>query len=267
MFKNFGEETTKYIDEKKLLEAKINDKYIFATSKNKITNTDFLNMAEKSIAEKFLKDKSIQNYVFFGGNGDDSDRSILIFYPDKFTIEMVEKNYNKILSYIRIKLPKNLAYEHKIYLSGIMKLGIKREKIGDILVRENGADIIVLNEVAEFVKNNLQNLTRFKSANFDIINIDNVEPQKKEFENVSVIVSSMRLDNFVSEIARCSRSKALEIIEAQRVFVNYSLETKFSKKINIGDIINVRGKGKFIVGEINHVTKSDKLVVNMKKPV
>ena len=75
----------------------------------------------------------------------------------------------------------------------------------------------------------------------------------------------MRLDNFVSELAKCSRSRAVEILNEQRVFVNYELETKFSKKINIGDIITIRGKGKFVVQEIERKTKGDKFVINIKK--
>ena len=66
-------------------------------------------------------------------------------------------------------------------------------------------------------------------------------------------------------MARCSRTKAVEIINQQRVFVNYRLETKFSKKINSEDVINIRGKGKFIVKEIDHKTRSEKYVVNIKK--
>ena len=266
MFKSFREEQERE-NSRELLESKVNDKYRFAIIKNKITNTDFLNMTEKTQAEKFLKRNHIKNYVFFGGNGENSDRNILIFFPQKFTVEMVEKNYSKMVSAIRIALPNEVSYEHRIYLSGIMKLGIKREKIGDILVRQNGADIIVLNEVAEFLKNNLQDLTRFRKANFDIINIDDVKKQEKEFQEMSIIVTSMRLDNFVSELARCSRTKAIEILNEQRVFVNYNLETKFSKKINIGDIITIRGKGKFVVDKINSKTKSDKFCVNVNKYV
>ena len=263
MFKNIREGDQQ--NARRLLEAKILDQYKFANSKNKITNTDFLSSSDKNMAEKFLHEKSIQNYVFFGGNGDDSERNILLFYPEKFDEEMVAKNYNKIVSAIRVTLPKNLHYEHRIYLSGIMKLGVKREKIGDILVREDGADIIVLNEIADFLKNNLCELTRFKSAKFTRIDIDQVERKEKEFKDLSVIVSSMRLDNFVAEFARCSRSKAAEIINEQRVFVNDYLETKFSKKINTKDVITVRGKGKFIVGEMAHKTRADKFVVNIKK--
>ena len=267
MFKNIREIDKERANERNLLEAKIQDKYKFACSKNKITNTDFLNMAERNIAEKFLKKNNIQNYVFFGGSQEESERNILLFFPDKFNLKMVEKNYNKILSVIRITLPNDLNYEHKNYLSGIMKLGVKREKVGDILVRENGADIIVLNEIVEFLKINLPELTRFRNAKIDQINIEQLEYKEKEFEEMKIVVTSMRLDNFVSEIARCSRSRAIDILNEQRVFVNYELETKFSKKINISDVITIRGKGKFIVGEIDRKTRSDKLVINIKKYV
>lgn len=264
MFKNYREEQEK-ANERNLLEAKINDKYKFAISKNKITNTDFLNLHERSITEKFLKENHIKNYIFFGGNGEESERNILIFYPEKFSKDMVEKNYCKIVSAIKIELPKQNSYEHRIFLSGLMKLGIKREKIGDILVNENGAEIIVLSDVAEFLKNNLQDLTRFRGANIEIININEVQKKKIEFQEINMIVSSMRLDNFVTEICHCSRSKAEQIIVEQIVFVNYNLELRVSKKIEINDVINVRGKGKFIVDRISHQTKNGKYVVIMKK--
>ena len=54
-------------------------------------------------------------------------------------MEIVEENYTNILDIIRIELPNNVVYEHREYLSGIMKLGLKREKFGDIIVTEYGA--------------------------------------------------------------------------------------------------------------------------------
>ena len=264
MYKNFREEQEKS-SERSLLEAKILDKYKFAVTKNKITNTDFLNLSEKSFAEKILKEKKILNSVFFGGNGEDSDRNILIFYPEKFSVDIVEKNYDKIMSVIKINLPKELEYEHRTILGAIMKLGVKREKIGDIFVKENCAEIVVLNEICDFLINNLKQLTRFRKAEFEVISINDLEKFEKEFENLSIIVNSMRLDNFVSELAKSSRSKSEEIIKEQRVLVNYELETKGSRKINLEDVITIRGKGKFIVSEIERKTKNDKLVISLKK--
>lgn len=49
-------------------------------------------------------------------------------------------------------------YNHRDYLGGIIKLGLKREKIGDILVRKNGADIIIIKDVEEYLLTNLGEL-------------------------------------------------------------------------------------------------------------
>ena len=129
----------------------------------------------------------------------------------------------------------------------------------------SGADVIVFKEVSDFLSTNLPSLTRFQKARVDCISMEEIETKEPEFEERTIIVSSMRLDNFVAELARTSRSKAMELINEQRVFVNHQLETKFSKKINLGDIMNIRGKGKFIIEEIDHKTKSEKYVIKIKK--
>lgn len=250
--------------EYKMLIAKIADKYNYCISKNKIVYTDFLNVTEKAIVEKVLKEEKILNSKFFGGNIE-SDRNILIFYPEKINEKMLEKNYDNILKVIKIFLPSEIKYEHKNYLSGIMKLGIKREKIGDIIVTDYGADIVVLKEVCDILLNGLKDLTRFRKAIIEEHSIFDITKTKNEFQDISIIVSSLRLDSFVSEIARSSRSKAIELINEGRVFLNHINEFKIDKKINVSDIITIRGKGKFIFESIQKNTKSGRLLVNLKK--
>lgn len=250
--------------EYKLLVAKVIDKYEFSKNKNKITYTDFLNISEVSVVKKILKEENVLNFVIFGGK-ENADRNIIIFYPEKFSKEMVEKNYEKIFEVIRIKLPNNIKYEHREFLSGIMKLGIKREKFGDILITKFGADIIALSEISEVLANDLKNLTRFKKSEISVENIKDLTYVETEFENVNIIVSSIRLDNFVSELSKCSRGNASDIIKEGRVFINSINEIKDSKKINEGDLITIRGKGKFIFDGIEKETKSGRYLVNMRK--
>ncbi len=252
------------LEENKLLIAKVIDKFEFSKTKNKITYTDFLNMAEMSVIKKYLKENKINNFVIYGGR-EEADRNILIFYPEKISLEMLEKNYEKILEVIRIKLPNGIQYEHREFLSGIMKLGIKREKFGDIVVTDSGADIISLSEVSKYLSSGLKDLTRFKKSDISIENIRDLQKIENEFEDIKIIVSSIRLDNLVSELARCSRTNAQEIIKEGRVFINSINEYKDDKKVNINDIITIRGKGKFIFSEIEKETKSGRLLINMKK--
>lgn len=261
----FEKTREKYKDnENKLLIAKVIDKYEFCRTRNKITYTDFLSLPEIAIVKKMLLEQKVSNWLIYGGR-ENADRNIVIFYPKKFSLDMVEKNYSKILDVIRIKLPNNINYEHREFLSGIMKLGIKREKFGDILVTSTGADIISLCDVSKYLQEGLNDLTRFKKSIITIENINNLENYENEFEYFKIIVSSMRLDNFVAELSKSSRTRASEIIEEARVFVNSINEFKDSKKIEINDIITIRGKGKFIFDGIDKETKSGKFLVNMRK--
>ncbi len=250
--------------EYKILVAKVIDKYLYCKKTNRIVYTDFLNATEHVVIEKILKEEHIKEYVFYGVR-EDADRSILIFYPEKFSREMVEKNYSNIFEIIRIELPQQLNYEHREYLSGIMKLGVRREKFGDIIVTDTGADIVCLKEISNFLVNGLRELTRFKKANVFIENIQNIHKKDLSFIEFTIIVSSIRLDNFVSELAKCSRTRAKELIEQGNVLVNYMTEMKESRKINLGDILTIRGKGKFIFDGIDGDTRSGRKILNMKK--
>lgn len=117
------------------------------------------------------------------------------------------------------------------------------------------------------MKENLSHLTKFKKAKIDIINIDEIKVKPKEFEEFKIVVASNRLDNFVAEISKSSRSKAEEYILSERVFVNELVELKVSKKIKVKDKITIRGKGKFIVDEFIGTNKKEKEIYLIKKYV
>ena len=255
-------------DKEKILYAQIMDKIEFTKQKEKIQYTDFLDMYQVSIAKTFMQKNNLKNYVLYGGF-EDAERKVLIVYPENYTIEMVEKNYAKIIKVIRITLPEEEKgkYSHRNYLGGIVKLGMKREKVGDILVSDEGADILVKEETAESLKQELGTLTRFQNAKIEIVELSELKKQEIKLEELSIIVPSLRLDNFISDLARTSRSKAVEIINSERVFINGQNEMKASKQIKQGDIITIRGKGRFFIKEFSGNTRSGRTIVKVEKYV
>ena len=211
-------------DNDKILISKILDKYNFCKIKNKITYSDFLNQREKHIINKNI---SLENY-FFDGGVKNAEREILFFYPEKINEDIARKSINENICVIRIILPNdNIGkYAHRDYLSALMKIGITREKVGDIIVYEQGADIIVFKMNSEFIKSSLEQLTRFKKSRIEIIDINKVREKDEKFILSSIIVSSMRVDNIVAELANCSRSYANKLIDEERIYVNYELILK-----------------------------------------
>ena len=262
--------------EEKLIIAKLADKIKHSKNNNKIVNTEFLNIHKREILQKELNRLREKNYLFFGGF-EDSEYKVLIIYPDKFKEEFTEyktsiiaqKSINSIIRAIRIKLPKELfgKYEHRDYLSAVMKFGLVRERIGDIIVHEDGAYILVLRENAEYLKNSLKELIRFRKSEIDIIDIGEIKIRTAEFEDITILINSNRLDNFISEIAKISRSKTDELLDNEKVYLNSKLETKPSKEIREGDIIVIRGKGKFKIDKFQGLNKKGKQIIEIKKYV
>ena len=252
--------------EDKICLAQVLDKIEIATKGEKIEFTDFLDMYQVSLVENFLRKIQFKNYKLYGGD-EQAERKILIVYSNKYNESMIPKNYNKILKVVRIRLleEENGKYTHRNYLGGIVKLGLKREKVGDIIVGEDGADIITINEFAEVLKTQLSTLTRFEKAIIEIEEIKNLRKLEIKLETVEIIVPSLRLDNIVSDLARTSRSKASEIISQERVFINGQNETKNSKQIKLGDIITIRGKGRFIIKEFKGTTRSGRTIILIDK--
>lgn len=252
--------------EDRIILAQILDKIKFVKSRNKIENTDFLNMYQIDLVENFLKKIKYTKYILFGGY-DTAERKILILYPEKFDIKMLEKNYNKIVRTIRIELldKKDEKLSHRNYLGGLIKLGIERDKIGDILVEENGADIVVINSVSRFLVQELPMLTRFKNSKISEKDIEQLRKVEQTTEEIKIIVPSLRLDNFVSDLARTSRNRAVEIIKNERVFVNGQNELKLSKQIKKGDTITIRGKGRFIIKDFTGTTRNGRTIVLVER--
>ncbi len=254
--------------EDKICLSQVLDKIEFSKTREKIEHTDFLDMYQISLVENFLRKIKFENYKFYGAY-EESERKILIIYPEKYNESMLEKNYSKMLKVVRVSLPEEEKgkYTHRNYLGGIVKLGLKREKVGDILVSDDGADIVVVEDFAEILKQELPNLTRFEKTDITIEEIKNIRKKEIKLELIKIIVPSLRLDNIVSDLAKTSRNKAAQIINQERVFVNGQNETKLSKQIKLKDIITIRGKGRFIVKEFAGTTRSGRTVVVIEKYV
>lgn len=250
----------------KILLAQIMDKIEMVEKKNKIEYTDFLDLAQLELAQKFINKIKIENFICYGGF-ELAERKIIVFYPEKFNSIVVEKNLANIVQIIRVELPNDLKgkYTHRDYLGAVIKLGVERRKVGDIIVDNNGADIIVDKDISKFLFENLSSLTRFSKSTITIQNIEDLRAVEIKKEEIEIIVSSLRLDNVISEFARCSRNKALDIINTERVFVNFECETKKTKQIKMGDMVTIRGKGRFFIKEIAGQTRSGRTVIIIEK--
>lgn len=253
-------------EDEKLVLSKVVDKISFCETKNKIQVTDFLDLGQKQLIYNFLNNQKVKNYIFYGGFKE-AERVLAVFYPEKLENLIQNMNFNEYIKVIRITLPNENKgkYTHQNYLGALMKLGLKREKIGDILVDENGADIIIKEDILKFLITNLPQLTRFQKSKIEEIKLEELRKALIQKEKMTITVSSMRIDNIVAELAKCSRNKANELLEQERVFVNYEVITKSTKQIKEDDKITIRGKGRFEVKQILGNTRKGRIMVEIEK--
>ena len=253
-------------EEDKLFIAKVMDKLNTVNMRNYMTSTDFLDLHQQKLAQDFLKKEKVNDYFFFGGN-EYTERKILFLYPDKLTKEIALEEAKNWIQVVRIELPKynNDVYTHRDYLGGMIKLGIKRDKTGDIFVYPEGADIVVQKEIAQFLQDNLSKLTRFSKSNIEVLHIQELKVPEIKYEESTIIVPSLRMDSVVSEILRISRNKTSQIIEEERIFINFEVCTNRAKILKIGDKISIRGKGRFEIAEELGSTKKDNIKLKILK--
>ena len=138
--------------EDKILLAGVEDKFRQCSRQYRVTHTDFLDLRQRSMAEKLcrqLQGEGQDMRCAFSGGYCDAERTAAVFLPD-YADE--EEEIGEIFSVVRVKTaPGGRKLTHRDYLGSLTGLGLKREKIGDILVSDSGADIIILREVEDFI--------------------------------------------------------------------------------------------------------------------
>lgn len=183
------------------------------------------------------------------GNGvfKDSERRIVKFSVHNEKSEQYEIKIIVITNKSRFK-----QLSHRDYLGSIMALGVKRNLFGDLVVKDNKCFVPIATSVYKYIADNLTSIGNCPCS-IEEIDIEKEELPSINFEDRTIIASSMRLDNVVPGICNLSRSKGLEFINSGAVLLNYQSCDRKDKIVEINDTITIRGFGKFkiksIIGE------------------
>ena len=253
------------MNDDKLFSAILKDKIAFCKEDCIITYTKFLDLNQQNEFNSFPKDKEVVSFTF--GGYELAERKIGVFVPKIY--EVSEDNFltydnGEPLCVLRIEKDKFSYLTHRDYLGALMNLGIKREMFGDILVDGSGAYIIVLSEIASFIKENLKRIGR---GSCEVIDSDfgSLGQIKTDIKDIFSTVASLRLDNVISSAFSLSRKNAVNEIYAKRVFVNDILVEKSDYRVPIGAKIVIRGKGKVILTEQKGVSRKDRPQIIIRK--
>lgn len=247
-------------DESKILLIKIID-YIEQVEKFfEPRFTQFLDPSQVIKAEKIIRQYSDVKYYITGGTRD-CERKIIIIYPDYMNKEDIELPITALFFETGSKFEK---VGHRDILGSVMSLGIKREKIGDIILNDDICYLIVYNDISYYIK---LNLTKIKHTPVEVDYIDfSLIPSKEEkYREVASTVASLRLDSVIGAGFGESRSGISKEVIAGNVKVNWEEIKDLSYGVKQGDIISLKGKGRIILSDIGSPTKKGRINIIIKR--
>lgn len=154
--------------------------------------------------------------------------------------------------------------KHSDFLGSLMALGFKREKFGD-LVLKNGVCYTPCNEkTAEYIYENLKQVST-TPCKVEIKEYLEIEPVAADFEEKLILAASFRADALISEICNISRKEAEDIIFAGNLKVNHSEVKEKSHIIKENSIISIKKYGKYKIEAAIGESKSGKLRIKCRK--
>ena len=231
--------------------------------------TKFLSPAEVLYARNLLAHRKLMDRACFIGGYDGAERQRLVVLPsyldgiegdpaDMFR-EYFPDDAKTVARIIKISGSGYVSLSHRDYLGSILGLGIQRDAIGDIVISDNfSAYTFADGKVADLL---ISDLVKVKT---DKVKVSECSSDiglsfKREFYSISDTVASARLDCVVASLANLSRDKAQMLIASGMCQMNYVEEARNDRGIDAGDVITLRGYGKFIIRELSDKTKKGRL--------
>ena len=223
--------------------------------------TPFMGLMEQDIFRCTEKEFSHVPYTLFGGTegcervmarfGDEANCS----YMPPFPIVCLKGTP------LSAKFADDLT--HRDILGAVMNLGIDRNTTGDIVIRDNCFYLFCTEGVALHIE---ENLIRARHTDLRIERVD--KPPKGELyrlERQQINSASERVDGITAQFLKAGRSEVASIIEQRRLFINGRVCENGGKTLKSGDIVSVRGSGRFIFRETVKTTKKGRLMIEIDR--
>jgi len=245
--------------EDKLFISKILDQIQLCTKYHERRYTDFLDPRQQGLLQKNLPNMNDVKFDFYGGY-EEAERKMAVFFPDymesdgeEFPIALLE-----ITGYQVSRL------SHRDFLGAILGLGIKREKIGDIIIHNDVCYCFCSHDIKDYIVMNLKKVGSLTVRVRETVLEDVILPEKK-YKMIQGTVSSLRLDSVISTGLGESRNKSVAYIQSEKVHVNWEPVTSPSYKVNEGDVISVRGHGRMQVDRVGGLTRKGRISIIIKR--
>lgn len=223
------------------------------------TFTNFLGLAEQDFLSRLEREIYHVPKTLYGGA--DGCQRVMVRFGDE-DLCGYEMPFPIVCLKAAPSAPKYAdKLTHRDLLGALMNLGITREQLGDIVLRDNVAYIFATEKIAPFIADNL---TKAKRTQLTVEIVDEL-PEGALFtlETRQCVVSSERIDGVVAHVYKYSRSQVNELFRAGKIFLNGKCCENTSTVLKDGDTVSVRGEGRFLYRGAVRTTKSGNLSIEI----
>lgn len=241
------------------------DKWSLAEQRNVFAYTGFFTQEEQADFSALLEKIPWAQGIWTGGFSG-ALRQICCFLPSwqADSGEGAEDLAPQALTCIRGKCYGEIG--HRDVLGSLMGLGLDRRKLGDILVLENQCQLILLQETASLLLSQWDSVGRQKISLAEI-SLTEIEVPEQKTKEIHSTVASLRVDSMVATAFSFSRSKAVSLVTAGKVFVNHRECGKGDLLLKQGDLLSCRGFGNCLLAEVGGQSKKGRTVVRLLRYV
>lgn len=222
----------------------------------------FLDERECAEAEIYCRKNAGElKYGFFGGFSD-AQRRILALYHD-YSADYISEEIPIVCLTFTFRSEDSLS--HRDFLGSFMALRLKRDTIGDIVIKDGMAQAAVTETAARDITASISKIGRVGVKITDSRPFELTVEETRKFKEQGCTVASLRLDCVVAAAANISRDKAASLIRSEKTDVNHFPALSVSRELKEGDILSIRGYGRFVLSGINGTTKKGRIHIILKK--
>lgn len=218
----------------------------------------FLDEHRQAVARAILYERGCRSFHFFGGY-EDAERTILGIFPDFIPAD------DSLFPLVAMRFTYRPCADltHRDFLGTLLANGIKRDVLGDILCNKGNAIVFVTQEIAPFLADSVRKVGG-EGVTVEYPYTGDVTVTR-HFREITDTVASPRLDAVLRVALRTSREEAARRIESGIVSVNHMPCLSVSHTVCEGDILSVRGGGRFVIDEVGPLTKKGRLFLKIRQ--
>lgn len=225
-----------------------------AYSGNIFTFTSFLGLQEQNAFFSTVRSLPPVGYTLFGGVEGCERKMVRFGNAEAFGYDVPFPILAVRVAPRSAKFAEDLT--HRDFLGALMHLGIERDTLGDIILREGEAYVFAAEHIAPFLTENLKEVRRTPVHCASAESVP--EGELFRLSGKTVQVTSVRADAVAAHVWNLSRGDSQNCFRAGKAFINGVLTESPSAPLKEGDIVSIRGLGRFIYRGVGTLSKKGK---------